>query len=234
MNIAYLFSGHARTWKLCYNNFMENIYRIMPGDIFIHTWDRTNATIGAHWNRWSNHLSVQSAQKIDIKEILESYRPISCMVEKDPGIDSIIKQYQHVHQKNCLGIKNLLHSQKMVFNMSKKYHKYDKYFCTRLDINYLSMLNNNDIYRKEYVVSHSTKHPDNMIFDFWSICSFEQLEIKTQYYNEVDNYWFTKDMIAVPYEMSLYAYLQDHTIPIYRSNLIYNVPRINNSVTSYI
>jgi hypothetical protein len=36
MKIAYIFSGHSRTWEQCHTNFFNNIYNILPGDIFIH------------------------------------------------------------------------------------------------------------------------------------------------------------------------------------------------------
>lgn len=232
MNIAYLFSGHSRTWNHCSKQFFDNVHKYAPGDIFIHTWDCVNAEVGAHWNTWSDELKEISAKKINESEITAIYNPIKIVVEKDIGIEYWTNLYPNI-QRHYLGIKNLLYSQKKVFEMSKEYKIYDRYVSTRLDINYTSNINLKELVSKYYIVSNSAIHPHNMVFDFWSIGSLEHMEIKSKYFNEIDKYWFTKDMYTYCYEHGLHDYLVDNRIPICRSNVKYNVPRINNMLTAY-
>jgi hypothetical protein len=232
MNIAYLFSGHSRTWAYCYKQFFENIYKHAPGDIFIHTWDCVNSGFGAHWNTWSEELKQISSQKIDINGIVKAYSPIQCTIEKDIGLDYWLQKYPNIHPP-YLGIKNLLYSQKKVFEMSKTHKIYDKYIATRLDINYVTNLNIDELQSDNYIVSNSAIHPRNMVFDFWSIGSLDHMETKSKYLDEIDRYWFTTDMYHYCYEHALHAYLCDNNFKIYRSNMQYNVPRINNMITAY-
>lgn len=232
MNIAYLFSGHSRTWMYCFKQFYDNIYRCVPGDIFIHTWDCINAPFKAHWNKWSEELKNMSMQKADINNIIKIYDPIQCMIEKDIGLDYWSKKYPNIDPP-YLGIKNFLYSQKRVFEMSKTYKIYDRYMMTRLDINYISKIDMSELLSDDYIVSDSLKHPKNMVFDFWSIGSMHHMEIKSNFLENIDKYWFTQNMDNYHYENALHAYLNDNQINLRRSNIKYNVPRINNTTTSY-
>lgn len=232
MNVVYLFSGHSRTWMHCFKQFFENIYDYAPGDIFIHTWDCINATFKAHWNTWSEELKYISMQKPDISNIIKIYKPTQCMIEKDIGLDYWSKKYPNIYPPH-LGIKNLLYSQKKVFEMSKTHKIYDRYIMTRLDINYISKLDVSELLSDDYIVSDSLRHPSNMVFDFWSIGSVQHMETKSNFLEHVDKYWFTTNMNNYYYENALYTYLHDNQINIRRSNIKYNVPRINNTITSY-
>lgn len=235
MNIAYLFSGHARTWEYCSPSFFSNIYNFAPGDIFIHTWDRINSYLPSHWNAhvWSGDTETISSIKTNYDKIIKTYNPIGFMIQQDPGVQKWIDKYPNIN-KDSLAIKNLLYSQNMVYQMAKTHKKYDRFFCTRMDINYTSTINITELFCSEYVISNSRKHASNMIFDFWSIGSQEQIDIKCQYYHAIDKYWFPYNMNSIFYEHALYNYLQDNSIPILKSSVTYNVPRINNIITDYI
>jgi hypothetical protein len=233
MKTAYLFSGHSRTWAQCVRPFFDKIYKHAPGDIFIHTWDCVNSTHGAHWNGW-NYAPIRdiSREKIAASGILNAYNPKQLVIEKERGTDYWTHLYPHV-PSDFLGIKNLLHSQKTAFEVSKLHGIYDRYIFTRMDINYTSDLIAEELHSDYYIVSKANHFSNEMIFDFWSIANFTQAEIKSNYLSEVDNYWFNKDVTTYFYEHALNDYLIDKKILVQRSNVTYNVPRITGGVTDY-
>lgn len=143
MRIAYLIHGHVRTWKEYYKNFFDNIYSVMPGDIYIHTWDRVNSKVGSWWNGTHNRLSGElerlSAEPVDKNELIQIYNPKEIIVETDTGTDYLINNYDHVYESS-LAVKNLLRGHYDLFNLTKKFGTYDKYFVTRFDINFLSKI----------------------------------------------------------------------------------------------
>lgn len=103
---------------------------------------------------------------------------------------------------------------------------------------FISTIDNYNVYNDlhisdNYIVSNSVIHPRNMVFDFWSIGSLDHMETKSKYLDEIDRYWFTTDMYHYCYEHALHAYLCDNNFKRYRSNMQYNVPRINNMITAY-
>lgn len=235
MNIAYLFHGHARTWELCYENFFKNVYSVIPGDIFIHTWDRINAFSGSHWNGWQENLKDTdiSNNVINLKGILETYKPTNILIEKDKGINSFKEKLPYVSNSH-LGAKNMLSSCLTVFNMAKQYKKYDKFFSTRMDINYLTKFEKNELLSEELLIgktNYDEKYP--YIFDIWSVGSEKQFETKTNYINHIDNYWYNYgiDLHLHVYEAALKKYYDDTGIIVKRSNIEYCAPRITGEIT---
>jgi len=233
MKIAYIFHGHSRTWKQCYQNFFDNIFSVLPGDIFIHTWDKVNAQTGSHWNGWKNEtntkLAEESSKLADIEGIAKAYNPKHMMVEPDPGTDHLQKNYNKIISAPHLGVKNMLHSCLKAFNTARQHGKYDRYFSTRMDINYLSKLDVTELQSPKLLVpktAYDGTHP--YIFDIWTIGSEEQLKIKTNFYNAIDQYWYniTENFHSYIYEQALKTYYTDNNIETQTSQLKYCAPRI--------
>ena len=177
MKVAYLFHGHSRTWKQCHKYFFKNVFSVVPGDIFIHTWDRVNSTSGSHWNGWTEELPSNdtSSNVIDLSGIIKAYKPTDIVVEKDKGISRFKKELPHISLPH-LGVKNMLNSCLKVFNMAKQHDKYDKFFSTRMDIRYLSKFNKDELLFDELVIgktNYDDTHP--FVFDIWGIGSEKQI-----------------------------------------------------------
>lgn len=233
MKIAYIFHGHSRTWEQCYQNFFDNVYSVAPGDIFIHTWDRINAKSGSHWNGWEDQtqgvLEEKSSKTIDFEGIKKSYNPKHIIVETDRGTDYLKSRYNKHIPNSHLGVKNMLESSLKAFEMARQYEKYDKYFSTRLDINYLSKLDINELNSSNLLIpktAYDGKYP--YIFDIWTAGSEEQLETKTNFYNAIDDYWYnyTDNFHAYIYECALKQYYNDNKIQTQTSEIKYCAPRI--------
>jgi hypothetical protein len=228
MKIAYIFHGHARTWKQCYENFFNNVYAVAPGDIFIHTWDRTNPIVGSYWNGWG-YLTGEALKAAlatpDISGIFEAYKPKVLMVEQDKLPD--LSRYKNPNEipynaPGCFGVKLMLESSRKAFETMKSYGVYDRVFSTRLDLNYESKLNINEV-QSDRLVGASTDGN----FDIWMMGTTEQMDIKTQYVNHIDTYWYDRDMINMHYEGALLKYLQDNNLGDFiTSDISYTTPRI--------
>lgn len=226
MKVAYIFHGHARTWKQCYKNFFDNVYAIAPGDIFIHTWDRTSPIVGSWWNGWGyltgDALEIASATP-DISEIIEAYKPKMIIVEQDrlPDLSRYENNDNIPHNApGCLGVKLMLESSRKAFEAMKRYGVYDRVFSTRLDLNYQSKLNIDEVHSGRLVAASGGA------FDIWMMGTTEQMDTKTQYVNHIDRYWYDRD-IYLDYETTLCRYLQDNNLGDFiTSNITYTTPRI--------
>jgi hypothetical protein len=227
MKIAYIFHGHSRTWKQCYENFFNNVYAVAPGDIFIHTWDRANPIVGAPWNGWGyltgEKLKAASATP-DISGIFEAYKPKVLIVEQDKLPD--LSRYKNPNEipsiaPGCFGVKLMLESSRKAFEAMKSYGTYDRVFSTRLDLNYTSKLNINEVQSDKLVAARI-----GGAFDIWMMGTTEQMDIKTQYFNHVDAYWYNRD-INFHYEETLHEYLRDNNLGDFTaSDISYTTPRI--------
>jgi hypothetical protein len=233
MKIAYIFHGHSRTWNQCYQNFFNNVFSIAPGDIFIHTWDRVNAKSGSHWNGWeeqvSQKLEEESSKILDLGGIIKAYNPKHITVETDTGVDHLKEKYKKQIPNPHLGAKRMLESCLKCFNTAKQHGNYDVYFSTRLDINYLSKLNIEELHSKKLIIPKTVydgTHP--YIFDIWSVGNESQFNIKTKFYDAIDNYWYyaTDNFHSYIYEQALKKYYNDNNIETQTSNLQYCAPRI--------
>ena len=227
MKIAYIFHGHARTWKQCYKNFFDNVYTVAPGDIFIHTWNRTSPIVGSYWNGWGyltgTALELASATP-DISGILEAYKPKMLIVEQDRLPDlSRYKDSSEIPSKapGCLGVKLMLESSRKAFEAMKSYGVYDRVFSTRLDLNYQSKLSIDEVHSDRLIAAGSSG-----AYDIWMMGTTEQMDIKTQYITHVDTYWYDRD-INLDYETTLHNYLQDNNLGDFMaSSAIITIPRI--------
>lgn len=238
--IAYIFHGHSRTWDKCYKNFFENVYSTLPGDIFIHTWDRVNAANGSWWN--PNGFSSQlqgdqhriSSQYTDIKGISEAYKPTMLLVEQDrsykPLDYSPIANTNHQMTQGTpafIGTKYMLYQSRLAFLLAQAHGNYDYYFSTRLDVDYpekLSEQEATDLLNPDKLSLVPGRSPS----DIWAVGPAHLMDIKTQYVDYIDDYWFQKhpNLHAYGYEMALVDYLRDKEVPLRDTNFPYEIKRL--------
>lgn len=234
MKIAYLFRGHVRTWNKCYQNFFDNIYSVAPGDIFIHTWDRINAKTGAHWNgettTLTGELETISSQILPLKEIIQAYNPKHIVVETDTCVDLFRNKYPEHISSPTLCIKNYLYSTAELFKLALKHEKYDKFFLTRPDLNFLEKIDINYFNNEQPMAASTGWDNSGAIFDFWFLGNFNQTKIFAEFDKHIDEYWLYKTVYNYIYEQALGQYLQDNQIKPVLSKLKFNVPRINGTV----
>lgn len=252
MKIAYIFSGHSRTWEQCHNNFFNNIYNILPGDIFIHTWDRVNAGTTSWWNVWNRKGGMNSTRRLkpasekiaDIEGIKARYNPKHIIVEKDPSWDEIPHQWarpkyeshpqwDHVQTTPRFGAKYILYAFKTIFDIAKEYDNYDRFFCSRLDINFLSALDLIELENPNLVLSQTKVSYEDFRQDIFFHGTKNLVELRSEYYNHIEEYWYDKDYITLEFEHALTNYLKDKNIPISESNLRFNIPRINGKTSEF-
>lgn len=227
MKLAYTFHGHSRTWKDTYQKFFENVYSVAPGDIFIHTWgDQVSPPLGSAWNGWvdlnDEQMKVASSRP-DINGIFQAYNPKIMIVEPEPGINlELLPEHlrNEVPSRPNLGTKNMLYSTRSIFEAAMKYDDYDFIFNTRLDVEYNSKLNINELNSGKVFRS-------NMHEELWMFGSTDFMDIKTNYYHYIDQYWFQHpDYVRISYEQAFYRYLYDNNVrEIYASDLQYKILR---------
>lgn len=229
MKVAYIFHGHSRAWDRAYQNFFNNVYSVAPGDIFIHTWDTTNPAFGSYWKDWNdlNETELSLANKVpDFSKIYEAYKPKVLLIEKNKEPDfTNYPEYPHNSSfKSRLGVKSMLESSRKIFEVARNYGNYDKFFSTRLDINYTSLFDKNEFYSNNVVI------PNPIQIDIWMMGNLEQMDIKTQYLNHIDEYWFKHPLFAnngIGYEDCLRSYLFDKEIKSFQnSNSSFTISRI--------
>jgi hypothetical protein len=216
MKVAYIFHGHARTWDKAYQNFFNNVYSVVPGDIFIHTWDTTNPAFGSWWNSWNdlNEEQLAIANKTpDFSGIYEAYKPKILMIEKnkEPDFTNYPDYPQSSGIKSHLGVKSMLESSRKAFEAARNYGDYDKFFSTRLDLNYISLFDKDEFYSDKIMAANGGA------FDLWMMGNLEQMDIKTQYFNHIDEYFFS-NINSTPYEDSLKLYLISKEIKDWQSS----------------
>ena len=220
--IAYIFHGHSRTWDQCYENFFKNVHSHLPGDIFIHTWDKRNASQASYWSPHSyqdtlpDDLLKIANQTPDLKGIYEAYKPKVLLVEPDKKPDlSVLHDVEHIRDASTLshvGTKNMLYQSKTVFNIAKAYGNYDYYFSTRMDINYTDPITQEEIAAMlsfPGLTAPWVRPGIADVSDIWMFGPAEHMSIQTDYFFHIDDVWCKKerDLTAVGYEMGLYRYL---------------------------
>jgi len=142
--VAYIFHGHARTWDKCCDNFLNNVHSVLPGDIFIHTWDKLNAGSTSYWTPGGYSKELTEEQKElasstpDFNSIYKKYNPKILIVQPDlpPNYDPI-RDTHHIESPSTpahLGTKNMLYQSRLIFQLADAYDDYDYFFSTRMDI----------------------------------------------------------------------------------------------------
>lgn len=238
MKIAYLFHGHSRTWKECYESFFDNVFSVAPGDIYIHTWDRINSKMGSWWNGnfgpLHEHHEIISSEKIDLDGIIHAYNPKGIMVEQDKGIDLPLREYPQLAQVESspahLAVYNMFKSQNSVFNMAKKIDTYDRYFSCRPDLFFKNRLDVDELYEnEEYIIVPPTLGDPSVgsnIFDIFAIGSYRNMEIRANTYRHLWDYWYSKNVFHVVLEPAVTNYYRDNGIKFKSSNLLYEIKRL--------
>jgi hypothetical protein len=227
MKIAYIFHGHSRTWKDCYQNFFDNVYSVAPGDIFIHTWSTVNSLIGSHWNGWKDlegdRLEI-SKQIPDLTGIVQSYNPKMLIVEDHPVVDVSWCSFANDETKAQYGIRYMLYSSRSIFEIARNSNNYDFYFSTRLDVNYKSKI-------KLEEFDHNARFSTGENFDVFSFGPEHQMNIKTNFYHRIDDYWYNNPSFQnTGYEPILKKYLNDNNVNSkIRSDIQFELSRLFNN-----
>lgn len=232
--IAYLFHGHSRTWKQCYQSFFDNVYSELPGDIYIHTWDTTNSLYRSCWNGGVNYEkfegdSLKIVSEIpDFQNIYNVYKPKIFIIEPNRAPDLSILDSEK--QKNDLkpahlGTKNMLYQSKTLFDIANTQEKYDYFFSTRMDLFYKNKLTEEE---KIEMFQPKILTCSDLYMDVWMFGDEESMKIKTDYFYNIDKYWFNQNInfFTQTYEYCLFAYLKDNKIPQRASSLKFEFIRL--------
>lgn len=228
MKIAYLFHGHSRTWKDCYQSFFDNVYSVAPGDIFIHTWDRVNSKFGSFWNN-NLGLNTEEAERIssktlDLEGIIKAYNPKHIVVESDKGLETAMiecpkiftTQASHSH----IGAYNMVKGQHSVFKISEQYGEYDRYFSCRMDILFENKLDPKELEYENCMIVPPT-FEDGMydspevtaIWDIFALGTKKDIETRSKFYFHIWDYWFSKNNLDVYFiEHAATKYYKDNNI----------------------
>ena len=225
MKIAYIFSGHSRTWKQCYESFFENVYADNPGDIFIHTWNKVNSCFGSHWNgmELTEEQRRISDTETDINGITEAFRPKQLLVEEDPSIH-VNKTDKNV-ANGSLFCDFFLRSGKISFLMMKEYGDYDYVFQSRLDIKHTSKINLETLDRNNFHITNICQNSNYKAYDFCSFGSIHNMDIKTDFVKHHRQY--IPDAFAnSAYELGLYKYLIEHKMEVCKLSIDFHPVRL--------
>lgn len=236
MKIAYLFCGHSRTWLQCYESFFENIYDVANGDIFIHTWDRVNSMSGSWWNGWGDvvpeNIKEISGQKPDIESIKKIFNPQSLIVDNDPSWIISETAEQTIGKVAKFNVRHILKSLKQTFDIAKQYDNYDRIFCTRLDIKYLSKLDKAELEDPRIFFSKTYHTSENVTQDIFFHGGVSVVQKRIDLCDCIDQYWYSQN-INEDYEGVLNKYIKDKNISYTESSLKFCIPRIDNTVSNY-
>jgi hypothetical protein len=224
LKTAYIFHGHARKWQLCHQNFFDNVFSVLPGDIFIHTWDTTNSNFGswwAHYRDFTEEEKVIADQTPDFNEIYGIYKPKVLLIEKDKGKDLTNMTN---HKKSSIGTQYMLEGSRKIFEIACEYNDYDIFFSTRMDLNYTTKLNISE-YEDGVLMSPEPLLP----YDIWMYGNKELMDIKTKYASHIEQYFFNVGISSLGgsgYEVALGNYLRDNNIKLKKSDLQCHTVRV--------
>jgi hypothetical protein len=222
--VAYIFVGHVRTWNQCYQNFFDNIFSVLPGDIFIHTWDTTNPSFGSWWAGYREFTDEEkgiSNQTPDFNSIFDIYKPKVLLIERD---NSNYMNNESAYIKSSYGVKNVLNASRKIFEIASSYDNYDIFFLTRMDIKYTSKFDISEIQIDKLMTPDITTPKD-----IWMYGNREVVDIKTKYAHYVQEYWLDFGTNIWPsywFEHALGKYLKDNNIQLGESKLKYDTIRL--------
>lgn len=244
MKVAYLFHGHMRTWKDCYKSFFDNVYSTAPGDIYIHTWNRTNSQFGSHWNvyhrRLTNEMERRSAEIVDIDYLSRIYKTKNILVEDDPGLDLILQDIPQISElinylPSHLAIYNMFNSQYKSFKLAKDTGiTYDRYFSCRPDLFFPNKLDIQELH-EENCLACPYIAPGHSVFDIYAFGTENVMSVRANFYKYMWEFWYSK-VTSGPLrwhtnydfsvEEAVTEYLLSHNIRLYPSKLQYNIRRM--------
>lgn len=240
MKVAYMFHGHSRTWKECFQSFFDNVYSVAPGDIFIHTWDRVNSKYGSFWNKnlgiLNNEHEEISCQTLDLDAIRKTYNPKHITVETDLGIELPFRECPQLSNVNLapshLGAYNMIKSQYNSYKLAESAGEYDIYFSLRMDLFFTNKLNESDLYESNYMVVPPTftDYDDprtEMIFDIFAFANKNIMKTRAEFYHHVWDYWYSKNNVYQYFlEHAATRYFRDNNIKAKPGSLNFEVKRL--------
>lgn len=240
MKIAYLFHGHSRTWKDCYQSFFDNVYSVAPGDVYIHTWDRVNSKYGSFWNGNFGPLVGEqediSSKTLDLDNIKRIYNPKHMIVETDRGIELPLQEYPQLANINVtlshIGAYNMVRAQNYVFRLAESCGNYDRYFSCRFDLFFNNKLDKNELFYEEYMMVPPTFTDYNdprteMIFDIFAFGTKHTMSVRADFYNHIWEYWYSKNNLDSYFlEHAATKYFRDNGLKAKPSNLTFDVKRL--------
>jgi len=231
LKTAYIFHGHSRIWQSCYHNFFNNVFSILPGDIFIHTWDTVNAGFGSWWAHYrdlTEEEKIITNQTPDFKGICEAYKPKVLLIEEDKG--KYLTNMSN-HEKSSIGTQYMLKGSRKIFEIACKYDNYDVFFSTRMDLNYTTKLNISE-YEDGVLMTPDIRLP----YDVWMYGNKELMDIKTKYASYIEQYYFNKGINSLGgsgYETAFGSYIKDNNVTLRQSDLQWQSIRVFHENTIY-
>lgn len=236
MKIAYLFHGHSRTWRDCYESFFDNVFSEAPGDIYIHTWDRINSKYGSWWNGTFGELDINkekiSSQTVDIDLIKKKYNPKYMTVETDLGNDYVVKHIPEISKTSAspahIGVYNMCRAQRKVFEMADYCDSYDIYFSLRLDMFFLNKFDNSELNDFEHMMyPYSRFNTSTQIVDVYAFGTKTNMEIRSKFVNYIWEYWYSKNSFnTFSIEHAATKYYKDNNIKLKQSQLNVEMKRL--------
>lgn len=232
MKIAYVFHGHTRTWKDCYQSFFDNVFSVAPGDIYIHTWDRVNSKYGSFWNQNLGVLNEEhekiSSQTLDLDGIKKTYNPKHMIVETDRGVEIPYHEIPALKTIQAtpahLGAYNMIKSQYISFKLAEAYGTYDRYFSCRFDLLFKTKLDPEELNEDQYLMVPPTftdyDSPETqMVYDIFAFGSKKIMETRANFYDHIWSYWYSKN--------NIFGYFLEHAATqYYRDNNIKAKPSV--------
>ena len=91
MKVALLMSGHLRTFKRCYPSLYKYFLDQYQADVFIHTWDRTDANPIGHRDDIT-HTPIRKVDQDQIDQLETIYRAKTVVVEHQDLLNDEAKQ----------------------------------------------------------------------------------------------------------------------------------------------
>jgi hypothetical protein len=241
MEIAYIFHGHSRTWKDCYQSFFDNVYSVAPGDIYIHTWDRVNGMYGSFWNKTFGKLNPDqeaiSSKTLDLDGIIKTYKPAQIIVESDMGLETPFMECPQLKTLRSalpphIAAYNMFRSQYISYYMARSRKQYDKYFACRMDLAFTNKLDADYLHEENVLMAPPTftDYDDprtEMIFDIYALAPEREMELKANFYNNIWEYWYSTDNLHAYYvEHAITRYYRDNGLRAKPINLNFEVKRL--------
>ena len=240
MKVAYCFSGHLRTFDKTYEKISKNILKILPGDIFIHTWDTLGNNSTKAW--WSG--DEKYGQKIDektIDELNRLYHPVKTSIEEQSKLLKHEKLLKHDFTEfnasrqgefqNLFSMWYSIHSSnKLRLEYEKQNHiKYDIVFRMRFDILPLSIIDLNQIedFSSLYVVRNDNSYLVNAISDLFAYSSPEIMNKYCELYNHLEEFFLIPNIGS---DGGFTKYIKHCKINVKPSNLKISLLRINGEI----
>ena len=234
MKVAYCFSGHLRTFDKTYEKISKNILKILPGDIFIHTWDTLGNNSTKTW--WSG--DEKYGQKIEnkiIDEVNRLYDPAKISIEEQSKLlKHDYTEYNSSRKSEFQNTFSMWHSiyssNKLRLDYEKQNHiKYDVVFRMRFDMLPLSIIDLNQIkdFSSLYVGKNDNCYSVNAISDIFAYSSPEIMNKYCELYNNLEEFYLIPNLGS---EIGFTKYIKHCKINVKPSSLNMSLLRINGEI----